>query len=146
MDSQLLKADAAGIMLEACKVDRSLLHKAASVALAAFDALAECIASIKPDNAAQTKAQAINTASFAFKNLADGLRSLGIIGVSRTLDKAGDAGNGRWNGEMLQQINVNLTGLQATIATAQAQAPNAAPAAEPLNVSASQAPDSSPAA
>jgi len=118
MDAQLAKADASAVILEACKVDRTLLKKAADIAVAALDALAETIGSINPDNAAGTKASALNTCSFAFKNFAEGLKALGIVGVSRTLDTEGRGENNRWKPETLNQINVVVQGLQAATATA----------------------------
>lgn len=125
LESKLVEADAASVMLEAVKVDRTLIKRFCSVTLTALDKLSVMLDSIKTENAAQTQAQALNTAAFAIKNLSDAMRSLGVIGVSRTLDHAADQGNGRPNPAMLQQINVNLTGLQAAVASAQA-APSAA--------------------
>ena len=136
LEAQCRAADASAIILEACKIDRTIVQRGCSVALLIFEKLAVCVEAVKAEQAAGTQASALNTASFALKNVLDGLRAAGVIGVSRTLDAAGKMENGRWNGEMLTQINVNLTGLQASLATAQAQAPSAATAAEPVNVNA----------
>jgi hypothetical protein len=111
LDGQLAKCDASAVLLEAVKVDRSLINQFTSVAISALSKLAQTIESIEDDRAPATKADALNTCSFAYVNLAKGLREVGVIGVSKSLDGAGKGDNGRWNPGLLQQINVNISEL-----------------------------------
>ncbi len=112
MERQLVAADASAVLLEAVKADRTILTGFTSLAIVMIAALTRCVESVEDDKAPQTKAQALNTCAFAMKNCADGLRAVGLIGISKTLDTGKD-GNGRWNPEMLQQINVTVQNLQA---------------------------------
>ena len=126
LDAQLVKADASTVLLEACKADRTIARSYASLAVVSLARLIGIVESIPEERAAETKANAINTCMFAAKNLADALRSAGILGVSKTLNGAGKEDNGRWDNGLLQQINVNFTGLQQAVSAAQ-QAPGAGP-------------------
>ena len=130
MEAQLAKADASGIILRAIKADRTILERASSVALLALEKLAVCIESVSPENAAGTQASALNTASFAFKNVLDGLKSAGLIGISKTLNDSGKDGNNQWNPATLNQINVTVQGLQAAV-SAGPKATEATPASAP---------------
>lgn len=113
MERQLVAADASSVLLDAVRADRTILTGVTSLAIVTLAALHRCVESVKDEKAPQTKAQALNTCSFALKNIADALRAAGIVGISRTLDAAGKDGSNRWNPEMLQQINVTVQNLQA---------------------------------
>lgn len=113
MDAQLEKADASAVLLAAVKVDRTMLNGLASFAVVTIASLTRCVESIADEKAPQTKAQALNTCCFAAKNLADALRAVGIIGVSKTLDGEGKMDNGRWDPKMLQQINIQVGAMAA---------------------------------
>lgn len=116
LEAKLRECDAKSAILTAVQSDRALMTKFTSVALAGLDKIATAIESVQEDRAAQTQAQALNTLSFAYVNFARGLHEVGILGISKTLNADGKEANGRWNPEMLQQINVtvqNLTAQQA---------------------------------
>lgn len=113
MEAQLVASDASAVLLAAVKADRTILTNFTSLALVMLAALARCVESVEDDKAPQTKAQALNTCSFAMKNTADALKAIGLIGISRTLDSGGKEANGRWDPAMLNQINVTVQNLQA---------------------------------
>lgn len=112
MEAQLAKADAQSVILHAVKADRTIVTGFASFAVVTIARLTATVESIDDARAPQTKADAINTCTFAAKNLADALRSVGIIGVAKTLNEGKEA-NGQWNPEMLTQINLVVQTLAA---------------------------------
>jgi hypothetical protein len=111
--AKLVECDAQSALLAAVQTDKSLLRKFTSVALSALDKLALTIDSINVDRAANTNASALNTCSFAYLNFARGLSDAGILGISKTLNASGKEDNGRWNPQMLSQINVTVQNLAA---------------------------------
>lgn len=109
IDNQLEKADAGQIIVRALAVDRALSQKGATFGMAAMDSLMETLNHPKmKDYAPSTKSEITNSCTFAFVNVAKGLREMGITGISKTLDQAGKESNGQWNPQLLQQINVNV--------------------------------------
>lgn len=109
VEQVLEKADAGQIIVKALAVDRALSQKGASFGMAAMDSLMETLNHPKmKDYAPSTKSEITNTCTFAFVNVAKGLREMGITGISKTLDQAGKESNGQWNPQLLQQINVNV--------------------------------------
>jgi len=113
LDTKLKECDAKTAILAAVQSDRALMTKFVAVALAGLDKIATAIDSVLEDRAAQTQGQALNTLSFAYVNFARGLHEVGILGISKTLGAEGKEANGRWNPEMLQQINVTVQNLTA---------------------------------
>lgn len=118
LESQIQASDAAEIVLNMARGDRTITTAYLSLAivvLATLQGVAETVRN--SENAPSTKADALNTCAFAAKNMADALRSVGIIGAGKVLGDGAQKENGRWNPEMLQQINVtvqNLTAQQAS--------------------------------
>lgn len=109
VEAQLEKADAGAILVKALAADRALSSKGATFGLAAIDSLLDTLAHPKMATySPSTKSEVTNTCSFAFVNVAKGLREMGITGISKTLDQAGKESNGQWNPQLLAQINVNV--------------------------------------
>ncbi len=134
LERKAKESDALAVVLEAVKIDRTIVAAIGDVILIATRKISEALDGIPVTHASSTKAEIVNTCTFAIKNLTDAARNVGLTGLSKTLKDAGDLGNGRWNPEMLQQINVTVQNLQA----GQAKEATVAPGV-PLNVSASEA-------
>lgn len=113
LESQAKAADATEIILAAVKGDRAVSQAYLSLALVTLSRLQRVIESIPDDRAASTQTDIMSNAMFAARNLADALKSVGIIGIARAMNGAGKEDNGRWNPEMLQQINVTVQQLTA---------------------------------
>lgn len=105
------EADAAGILIQAVKIDRRVITLFSDTAIVMLTQLTMAVQSIPEDRAISTKVEIINTASFALKNLADACKTVGILGLAKTLDAAGKEDNGRWNPQMLSQINLTVQNL-----------------------------------
>lgn len=107
MEAQLAKADASGQLVQALSVDRTMTDGVSSVALVTLSALVRTVESMDEDKAASTKAQTLNTVSFALKNVADSLKAVGLVGLAKNLDPDGKAG-GKWDPKILNQINLTV--------------------------------------
>lgn len=125
LDAELRRADAAGVLLEAVKIDRSIVRSVADLALVALEKIKAAVESIDDARAPQTKLDALNTAGFAAWNFCKSLREAGVLGLPAGLATAGKEDNGRWNPAMLQ--NINLT-VQTLVSQAKGAAEQAAPA------------------
>ncbi len=110
-DAMLREADAKDVLLEVVNCDRAMLRKVASLAINSLDKLTAIVDAINDEMAVTTRANTMNTCMFGFANLAKGLHECGMLGASKTLEKMGKEDNGRWNPEMLQQINVTVQNL-----------------------------------
>lgn len=132
MDAQLEKAGASEILMKAIRGAKANVDRGATFGLMALDGLCDILS--HPKMAAyspSTRAEVTNTCTFAFVNIARGLRELGVVGISKTLDEAGKERNGQWDPKLLQQINVtvqNLTGKAESAAAV--DVPTATPPAE----------------
>ena len=119
------KSDALGVVLKASQIDRRSIESCADAVLRGFQAVSRLYDQMDFTRAASTNASVVNTLSFATKNLADACKVAGIIGAAKILADAGKEDNGRWNPQMLSQLNVTIQNM-----TAEAQA------AKPANVAA----------
>ncbi len=108
LDKQLESANAKSTLLAAVKNDTIVNRKYLNLAIVALDKLTLTLERVSDDKSPSTNAQTVNTCMFAAQNLARALHEVGIVGISKTLDSAGKEANGRWNPEMLQQINVTV--------------------------------------
>ncbi len=133
LERKAKESDALSIVLEAVKIDRTIIATLSDVLLIGLRKIGDALNGIPDTHAASTKAEIVNTCSFALKNFADAAKSAGIMGVSKTLNQLGDAGNGRWNPEMLQQINVTVQNLQAGQAKEPAIVAKVDPPGKPIN-------------
>ncbi len=135
LEAQLRAADASTVLLEAIKIDRTLIRTLADLALVALQKLKHEVERLTDEKAPSTNVEVLNTCSFAAANFTRALKDVGIVGLPKGMTAEGKEANGRWNPEMLQQINVTVQNLQA----GQAKEPSVAPGVQPVNVSASEA-------
>ncbi len=116
LEAKAKECDAMSIVLQAVKIDKTIIASFGDTILTAIRRVNMAIDSIPEDRAASTQLECLNTASFALKNLSETAKNVGIVGVSRLFGENGKEANGRWNPEMLQQINVTVQNLQAQAA------------------------------
>lgn len=140
LEQKAKECDALAVMIEAAKVDRTILREVADYALVSIRAIKAAVEDVESPRAEggmrapNTRLEAHNTANFALHNLAKALHELGVVGVGKTLPAAGKEDNGRWNPEMLQQINVTVQNLQGQAAGAKAEPVPVAPAPGPTDL------------
>lgn len=113
LESRLKEADAAGVLLEAIKIDRTLIRAVSDLALVALSRLKHEIERLTDEKAPSTNVEVLNTCSFAAANFTRALKDTGVIGLPKGMSAEGKELNGRWNPEMLQQINVTVQNLTA---------------------------------
>lgn len=113
LESQLQASDAANVLLAVVKGDQTISTGYLSLAVTTLAKLQSVMDEIPADRAAGSKADVINTCMFAAKNLADALKAVGIIGAGKILASKGQEDNGRWNQDLVQQINVTVATLQS---------------------------------
>ena len=122
------KSDALAVITAASK-DSTVLSGMA------FEALAQIISGILRalsdlDKDAEIKPRGrmdiLNTATFAMQNASNAARGFGITNLPEALKRAasglpGAPGNGTWDKQLLQQINVTVNGLQEAKSKASAE-------------------------
>lgn len=134
LEKQLRSGDAAVALMRAAQADSAITHAVSNLALEVIQQLHEVATKAGTVSKAEnTRANTLNTITFALKNLTGALKEVGIVGVPKSLkESAGvDSGNGRWNPAMLQSLNVTVQNLMA---------PGAVPAPQVLAADASSAP------
>jgi hypothetical protein len=133
LDKQLRSGDAAVALMRAAQADTAVTHAVSNLALEVIQQLHEVVArAATVSKAENTRANTLNTVTFALKNLTGALKEVGIVGVPKSLkESAGvDSGNGRWNPAMLQSLNVTVQNLMqpGAVAASQVLATEAQPA------------------
>lgn len=134
LDKQLRSGDAAVALMRAAQADSAVTHAVSNLALEVIQQLHEVVAKAATVGKAEnTRANTLNTVTFALKNLTGALKEVGVVGVPKSLkESAGvDSGNGRWNPQMLASLNVTVQNLMA---------PGAVPAPQVLAAEAPPAP------
>ena len=114
LDRQLRNGDAAVALMRAAQADSTLTHAVSNLALEMIHQLHDLATTAgKVAKAENTRANTINTISFALRNITGALKEIGIVGVPKALkESAGvDSGNGRWNPQMLASLNVTVQNL-----------------------------------
>ena len=116
LEKQLRSGDAAVALMRAAQADSAVTHAVSNLALEVIQQLHEVVAKAATvAKAENTKANTLNTVTFALRNLTGALKEVGIVGVPKSLkESAGvDSGNGRWNPAMLASLNVTVQNLMA---------------------------------
>lgn len=134
LEKQLRSGDAAVALMRAAQADSAITHAVSNLALEVIQQLHEVATKAGTVSKAEnTRANTLNTVTFALKNLTGALKEVGIVGVPKSLkESAGvDSGNGRWNPAMLQSLNVTVQNLMQ---------PGAVPAPQVLAADAPSAP------
>jgi len=114
LEKQLRSGDAAVALMRAAQSDSALTHAVSNLAMEMIQQLHDLATTAgKVAKAENTRANTINTISFALRNITGALKEIGVVGVHKSLkESAGvDAGNGRWNPAMLQSLNVTVQNL-----------------------------------
>ena len=114
----LEKANAGQIIAEAISAEREVIDKAKSLAiklLSAVELAIEQVAALADSEGKEKKMLDLaNTASFCLLNTSNAMKALGVVGLPKALNDAGKSGNGQWDKQLLQQINVTVQGLTAS--------------------------------
>jgi len=104
-------------ILTALKSSRAIVSAGENVGIIALQKITQLLEDVinDKDKAVSTRANNLNTISFAISNVAKAMKDLGIVGFAKGLQDEG-APNGKWRPELLQQINVTVQNLtkQAT--------------------------------
>lgn len=110
LEDQLKQGDAAVAILRAAKMDSAVMGSFTNLALETVRKLQEIVDQIESKKSVNTRANTLNTVSFAMGNVARALKEVGVVGIPKALkESAGvDNGNGRWNPAMLQALNVTV--------------------------------------
>jgi len=113
LESQLKAADASSVLLEAIKIDRTLIRAVSDLVLVSLMRVKHEVERLTDEKAPSTNVEVLNTASFAAANFTRALKDCGVVGLPKGMADNGKEDNGRWNPGMLNQINIQLTGLAA---------------------------------
>ena len=130
LGERLKAADAALAVLNAAKADGAITSAMTNAALEVIREINGVVQRMGAKKLAEnTRANTLNTCAFTLSNLANALARVGVVGLPKSLkESAGvDSGNGRWNPQMLQHLNLTV---QTIVAQAQ-PAPTAAIPAQP---------------
>ena len=144
LGERLKEADAALAVLNAAKADGAVTSAITNAALEVIREVNAVVADVsKRKQAENTRANTLNTCGFVLNNLANALARVGVVGLPKALkESAGvDNGNGRWNPQMLQALNVTVQNIMAAApAVAPAPPPDAIPEAPAAAEGGEQAP------
>lgn len=116
LEEQLKQGDAAVAILRAAKMDSAVMGSFTNLALEMVHKLQEIVDQVESKKSVNTRANTLNTVSFAMGNVARALKEVGVVGIPKALkESAGvDNGNGRWNPAMLQALNVTVQNIVST--------------------------------
>ena len=112
LEKKLVASDALATIDEAIRVDSTLTRSFSDGVILVLEKVKETINGVDEDRAPQTKLQAYNTASFTLLNLSNTCKNLGLVALGKKLDDAGKEQNGRWNPQLLNNINLTINGLR----------------------------------
>ncbi|MEN9677392.1 MAG: hypothetical protein RIS76_3288 [Verrucomicrobiota bacterium] len=123
LEAQLKQGDAAVALLRAAKMDSAIMASFTNLALETVRKLQEIVDQIESKKSVNTRANTLNTVTFAMGNIARALKEVGVVGIPKALkESAGvDSGNGRWNPAMLQSLNITVANLMQPSAPAASQ-------------------------
>lgn len=123
LDKQLRSGDAAVALMRAAKMDSAIMASFTNLALETVRKLQEIVDQVESKKSVNTRANTLNTVSFAMGNIARALKEVGVVGIPKALkESAGvDSGNGRWNPAMLQSLNITVANLMQPSAPAASQ-------------------------
>ena len=130
LDQALRSSDAMKALLDAAAGEGALQRSVTNVAMEVLAQLQSVAqeAGKATGKAENTRANTLNTVSFALRNLTGALKDAGIVGLPRMLKSAAGVSDeqGRWNPAMLQSLNVTVQNLVSTAAPVAPQPPSAA--------------------
>ena len=112
LDQALQSSDAVKALLDAARTEGAVQRAMSNIALEVISQLHEVSAQAAraQGKAENTRANTLNTVTFALRNLAGALKDVGLVGLPKALK--GQAGmadeQGRWNPAMLASLNVTV--------------------------------------
>ena len=112
LEKKVVASDALATIDEAIRVDKTLTRGFSDGVILVLEKVKEAINSVADERAPQTKLQAYNTASFTLLNLSNTCKNIGLVALGKKLDDAGKEDNGRWNPQLLNNINLTINGLR----------------------------------
>lgn len=123
LEAQLKQGDAAVALLRAAKMDSAIMASFTNLALETVRKLQEIVDQVESKKSVNTRANTLNTVTFAMGNIARALKEVGVVGIPKALkESAGvDSGNGRWSPAMLASLNVTVQNLMQPGAPAASQ-------------------------
>ena len=117
LENQLKNGDAAVALLRAAKMDTAVIAAVTNVSLNVISKLEEIIGQLETKKSVNTRANTLNTVTFALGNVTKALKDVGVVGIPKALKQAGMEGsNGQWSASMVSALNVtvqNIVGQQA---------------------------------
>ena len=117
LEAQLKNGDAAVALLRAAKMDTAVVSAVTNVSLNVIQKLEEIIGQLETKKSVNTRANTLNTVTFALGNITRALKEVGVVGIPKALKQAGMEGsNGQWSPAMVSALNVtvqNIVGQQA---------------------------------
>ena len=117
LEAQLKNGDAAVALLRAAKMDTAVIAAVTNVSLNVIQKLEEIIGQLETKKSVNTRANTLNTVTFALGNVTRALKEVGVVGIPKALKQAGMEGsNGQWSASMVSALNVtvqNIVGQQA---------------------------------
>lgn len=109
MDRKHLAARAEGLVAEAAsRVNQPLIDNFASAALALLERVTLEMLRLTDETKPSSNVQVLSSASFVLLNTANACKALGLVGLPKALADVGKEANGRWNPQMLSQLNVTI--------------------------------------
>jgi hypothetical protein len=127
-----LEGDALALVHEAAtRVNRPVIVALTNAILLIVQEVTACAQSVDPavQKSPTTRAQILNTCSFAINNIASACKSIGIVGLQKELKELGATREGGWTPALQQQINLTIQNAVAAPASAKEPA-----AAQPVEV------------
>lgn len=124
-DAALQAVNAGSVIMEAISADKETveqLRRSAISTLIAVEQAGQHLLTLMSNPVNLRKGlDMANTASFALSNIANALKTVGVVGIPKALSDAGKMDNGRWDKGLLQQINVTVQSLQQPVVSTTAQ-------------------------
>lgn len=114
LEEQLRQGDAAVALLRAARMDHAVMGSFTNLALETVRKLQEIVDQIESKKSVNTRANTLNTVSFAMGNVARALKEVGVVGIPKALKESAGMENGRWNPQMLQALNVTVQNIVST--------------------------------
>jgi len=108
MEEKLKEAGAGEVILRAMKTSSLITSAGENAILTALQVVVRLYNALNFERAVSSNANVASTLSFAIANLSKSAKDLGLVGFPKELADAGKSGNGHWNPQMLQSINVTI--------------------------------------
>lgn len=127
LDSALRSSDAAKALLDAARTEGTVQRAVSNLALEVITQLHDVTqaAARATGKAENTRANTLNTVTFALRNLTGALKEVGLVGLPRALKSAPGMSDeqGRWNPQMLAALNVTVQNIVGTAPAVASPAP-----------------------